>query len=130
MLFFILSISGLFYNPNSTKSDNDNILYIDDSKLEEILGEDNEDRLIVLDFYADWCGPCKRMNPIIEKVAGEHGSDILFCKIDVDANQTDDILKIESIPYFVIIKNNKVVKVLEGSKSYDEFSRIINQYID
>ena len=54
----------------------------------------NNDRLIVLDFYATWCGPCKRMDPIIAELEKKYKDRVDFYKIDVDKKQIDDALGI------------------------------------
>lgn len=71
---------------------------------EEVL---NSDKTVLIDFYADWCGPCKMLSPIIENVANEN-EDIKVVKIDVD-NAQDLAIKyqIYSIPTIVVIKNGE-----------------------
>ena len=71
---------------------------------EEVL---NSDKTVLIDFYADWCGPCKMFSPIVESVA-EENEDIKVVKIDVD-NAQDLAIKyqIMSIPTIVVIKNGQ-----------------------
>ena len=73
---------------------------------EEVL---NSDKTVLIDFYADWCGPCKMFSPIVESVA-EENEDIKVVKIDVD-NAQDLAIKyqIMSIPTIVVIKNGQEV---------------------
>ena len=73
---------------------------------EEVL---NSDKTVLIDFYADWCGPCKMFSPIIESVA-EENEDIKVVKIDVD-NAQDLAIKYQvmSIPTIVVIKNGQEV---------------------
>ena len=66
----------------------------------------NNDRLIVLDFYASWCEPCKLMGPIIMELEKKYKSQVDFYKIDVDKSQLDDALEISSIPTYLFIKNH------------------------
>ena len=75
---------------------------------------------VVIDFYADWCGPCKMMAPIFEKVAKDI-KDIKFSKIDVDLNQ--EIAKennILSIPTTIIFKKGKEAKRFSGFMSEND----------
>lgn len=70
----------------------------------------NSDKPTLVDFYADWCGPCKAMSPIIEQTKQELGSDATILKINVD-NNTDVAKKygIRSIPTLIIFKEGNVV---------------------
>ena len=64
--------------------------------------------LKLLDFYADWCGPCKIMAPVFEEIEGKYKGQIEFEKVDVEANeQLAGQYDIRSIPTFVLIKDGK-----------------------
>jgi len=78
---------------------------------------EQEQRLIVLDFYAEWCGPCKRIGPEIANLQSTYFDRILVQTIDVD--QCDDIashFQINSMPTFLFIKNKTVVDKVIGAK--------------
>ena len=79
------------------------------------------DKTVVLDFYADWCGPCRMMGPIIEEIAEEKADTIRVGKINVDENQ-DLAMEygIMSIPTIVIMNNGKVSKTFVGVKDKNE----------
>lgn len=79
------------------------------------------DKTVVLDFYADWCGPCRMMGPIIEEIAEEKADTIKVGKINVDENQ-DLAMEygIMSIPTIVIMKNGKISKTFVGVKDKNE----------
>ena len=79
------------------------------------------DKTVVLDFYADWCGPCRMMGPIIEEIAEEKADTIKVGKINVDENQ-DLAMEygIMSIPTIIIMKNGKVSKTFVGVKDKNE----------
>jgi thioredoxin 1 len=76
----------------------------------------NNDRLIVLDFYATWCGPCKVMNPIMKQMVREY-DNVDFYKIDIDKSTIDDELEIESVPTYLFIKNSSNLEQIAGSMS-------------
>jgi len=80
----------------------------------------NSDKPVVVDFYADWCGPCKMMAPVIDKLADEN-ENIKVCKVNVDDNQ-DLAVKygIMSIPTIIIFKNKEVSKKFVGVTSKQE----------
>lgn len=73
------------------------------------------DKTVLIDFYADWCGPCRAMSPIIDEIAEELSDNIKVGKINVDENQDIAInYGVMSIPTIVIIKNKEVVKTFVG----------------
>ena len=64
----------------------------------------------VVDFYADWCGPCRMMSPIVEELAKEYDGKALICKVDLDASKDIAIeYSVRSIPTFLFIKNGQVI---------------------
>jgi thioredoxin 1 len=69
-------------------------------------------KLVVVDFYADWCGPCKRIAPIIEELAKENAG-VFFCKVNVDDNEKlTQELDISAMPTFIFLKDGVEVKDL------------------
>ena len=75
---------------------------------------DVKDTLIVVDFWASWCGPCKMLAPIFEKLASEM-ADVKFCKVNVDEEpELSNRFKVNSIPSLFFIKNNTVVDMSVG----------------
>lgn len=83
------------------------------------------DKKVLVDFYADWCGPCKMMGPVIEKLA-EEVDDISFVKVNVDnAQNISRRYGIMSIPALFIFENGEVVKNSVGFKSLDELKEFI-----
>lgn len=89
---------------------------------EEVL---NSDKTVLIDFYADWCGPCKMFSPIVESVAQEN-EDIKVVKIDVD-NAQDLAMKYQvmSIPTTVIIKDGKEVNRVVGMVSKSDLIEMV-----
>ena len=75
---------------------------------------------ILVDFYADWCGPCKMVSPAIVKVAKEFSGKIMTIKIDVDKAQVVAAkYEIQSIPTIMLFKNGKDVMRLTGAHPYE-----------
>lgn len=86
-------------------------------QLEQIL---NENSAVVLDFYAEWCGPCKQLLPIVEKVSQEQ-QDVVYCKINVDSNsELAAQYNVRSIPALKYIKDKEVIKTTLGSRPMNE----------
>lgn len=70
----------------------------------------NEDRPVLIDFYADWCGPCKSLAPIIQEIKNDQGEEIRVIKINVDKNQPlSQHLKVSGIPTLMIYKNGDLL---------------------
>lgn len=77
--------------------------------------------VVFVDFFAEWCGPCKMTGPIIDQLADER-KDISFVKVDVDANgDLSSQYSIFSIPTFVIFKDGKVVSQFSGAMGKEGF---------
>lgn len=75
----------------------------------------NSDKVIVVDFYADWCGPCKMMAPIIEEIAKELDGKANVGKINVDDNQNLAVkYQVMSIPTIAIFKQGEVIQSFVG----------------
>ena len=85
---------------------------------EEVL---KSEKPVLIDFYADWCGPCRMMGPIIDEIAEENKDSIKVGKINVDENQ-DLAMEygVMSIPTIVIIKNGEVSKTFVGVRDKNE----------
>lgn len=84
------------------------------------------DKLVVVDFFATWCMPCRKMFSIIEHVEKQH-SDVRFYKVDIDENEeVAKELKIFSIPTVVTFKNGEMVNTSVGLKSVNEINDFIN----
>lgn len=76
----------------------------------------NSDKTVLLDFYADWCGPCRMVSPIIDEIADEN-PDILVGKINVDEQQElASAFSVMSIPTLVVMRNGEVVTKSMGAK--------------
>ena len=86
----------------------------------------NSDKTTILDFYADWCGPCKMMSPIIDKIAEENG-EIKVGKLNIDDAQDIAIkYNVMSIPTIIIFKNGIEIKRFVGVTSKSEILNALN----
>ncbi len=84
--------------------------------------------LVLVDFYADWCGPCKMMGPVLEKIADEF-ADVKICKVNTDENQSLTMnYGVSSIPAFYFFKNGEIKKKVIGAVSRTELVNVINEY--
>lgn len=83
---------------------------------------------VLVDFSATWCGPCRRMEPIVEKAAIDYAGKVKVCKVDVD-NCTDIARKygIMSVPTFMMFKDGKVISQTPGSMPAVKLMAIIDE---
>ena len=83
------------------------------------------DKKVVIDFYATWCGPCKKISPILEEIAGEH-DDIKLIKVDVDKNEVlAQKFNITAMPTLVVLENGEEVGRNVGLVSKQKILEII-----
>ncbi|NET10878.1 MAG: thioredoxin [Symploca sp. SIO2B6] len=78
---------------------------------------------VVVDFTASWCGPCKLVGPLMDRLAGEYDGKAKVFKLDIDKNKTlAREYGIKSIPAVLLFKNGELVETVVGVKAYQEFS--------
>ena len=82
---------------------------------------------VVLDCYADWCGPCKMMAPIVEELSGEYEGKVKFCKINVDEDVEPAMeYKVVSIPTFLFFKDGEKVNQAVGAMPPENFKALVD----
>jgi thioredoxin 1 len=75
------------------------------------------DKPVVVDFWAEWCGPCRMVSPILDELSNEHGDKVAFVKLNVDENpQTAASYRITSIPTLNVYSGGQVVKQIIGAR--------------
>jgi thioredoxin 1 len=88
----------------------------------------NSEKPVLVDFYADWCAPCRAMKPILEDLKAQMGEDLSIYKIDVDKNQMiAERYAIRSIPTLILFKNGEPVWRKSGVASSVELQRAVEQ---
>jgi len=91
--------------------------------------EISNERLLILEFYADWCPPCKDLSPILEKIAKEKSSTVSIYKIDVDRHrELMDSFRVTGIPHVSFVKNKENVFALTGLYPKTMYLKVIEQY--
>lgn len=94
------------------------------SKFSEII---NQDKPVLIDFYAEWCGPCKMMSPILKEVKDSLGEAVSILKIDVDKNQALAAkYQVKGVPTLLLFKQGKQLWRQSGVVQKEDLIKIIN----
>ena len=91
---------------------------------------DGETKPILVDFYANWCSPCRMQSPIFYELASDLAERVLFVKIDIDENESlAQKYKITSIPCILLFKEGRIVGKAEGLSTKAELAEMLIKYI-
>ena len=95
------------------------------AKFQELIDQETP---VLVDFYADWCGPCQMMAPVLKEVAQEMGDKVRIIKVDVDKNQPiAQQFGVRSIPNLILFKNGKIVANRAGVMTKRDLTQMIGQ---
>lgn len=100
-----------------------------------VIGKDNfedevvkSDTLVLVDFWASWCGPCMTIGPIIDSLADEYDGKVKVCKVNVDnEGELTRKYRVMSIPTILLFKNGEIADKIVGSRSKNEFKEVIEK---
>ena len=110
-----------------------NVIDVTDETFEQVVVEGSKKAPVVVDLWAAWCGPCKTLGPILEKVAGERAGAFTVAKIDVDAHQVGNALlsavRSQSIPTVIAFRDGEPVSMFIGAYPEDEVNRFVDSIL-
>ena len=97
------------------------------NKFQDIIAGDTP---VLVDFFAEWCGPCKMMKPVLEELKKKMGNKIIILKIDIGKNiSLSSEYRIQSVPTLVLWKQGEIIWRQSGALSLNELEQILSSYI-
>jgi thioredoxin len=85
---------------------------------------------VLVDFWAEWCGPCKRLGPTIDQLASEYAGKVTIGKLNVDENPNTAIkFQIRGIPAVMLFKGGQIVESVVGLAPKEEFKKVIDKHV-
>ncbi|BCL38798.1 thioredoxin [Nostoc sp. MS1] len=106
----------------------DTVAYIQENEFDSLL---DVEKVLVVDFTATWCGPCRLVSPLMDQLADEYKDRVKVVKVDVDNNKP--IFKrfgLRSIPAVLIFKNGELVETIVGVSPYERFSTAVDKLVE
>jgi thioredoxin 1 len=90
----------------------------------------SSDKTVLVDFWAEWCGPCKMVAPVLDEIAGEHSDKLTVAKLDIDRNPSAARdYQVMSIPTMIVFQGGKPVKQIVGAKPKAALLRDLADYL-
>jgi thioredoxin len=123
----LLALALISCGPSKTETNGNDLPLITNSEELSAASDKAGDRMVVLDLYADWCMPCKVLQPVLHELAVEYKNKAFFYRVNVD--RSPDLVRafgVRGIPYIVFMKQNKAVYTLTGVNPKESYRKILD----
>jgi len=107
------------------------VIDVDESNFQQLVLERSLQIPVVIDFWAEWCGPCKQLSPVLEKLTAEQGGRVILAKIDVDANQQlAAAFQVQSIPSVFLVIGGQVAPLFQGAMPEAQLRQVFTKMLE
>lgn len=107
-----------------------NIVHMTPENFQQIVLEESQKRLVMIDFWADWCEPCKTLMPILEKIASEYPEDLLLAKVDCEEQQQISMqFGVRNLPTVILVKDGQPVDGFAGAQPEGEIRTLLEKHL-
>ncbi len=107
----------------------DKVLQVTDASFEaDVL---KSDKLVLVDFWAEWCGPCRMIAPMLDEIAGENAGKVVVAKVNIDDNQhTPSQFRVTGIPTLLVFKDGQVVDTMVGANLKVKVMAMLSKHLE
>ncbi len=108
----------------------EHIIDVNEQNFQNAVLEESSQRLVVIDFWADWCAPCKALMPVLEKLANEYAGQFLLAKVNADEQQNiSGQFGIRSLPTVIFMKEGQPIDAFQGAQSEKEIREVLDKHL-
>ncbi|BDX04949.1 thioredoxin [Planctobacterium marinum] len=107
-----------------------NIVNMTPDNFQQIVLEESQQRLVMIDFWADWCEPCKSLMPVLEKIAAEYPQDLLLAKVNCDEQQAISMqFGVRNLPTVILVKDGQPIDGFAGAQPEGEIRALLEKHL-